>query len=79
MKNIETDCDASLSQDKSLPTNAFLVEYQLDGLTKFDIVASAKKSEIFDHYWDHYRNDLVNITQCEGRISPKLYNYKPKT
>lgn len=79
MKNIETDCDASLSQDKSLPTNAFLIEYKLDGMTKFDIAASAKKSEIFDHYYDNYRHDLVNITQCEGRISPRLYNFKPKT
>ena len=79
MKSLETDCDASLSQDKGLPTNAFLIEYKLDGMTKFDIVMASKKSEIFDHYWDHYRNDLVNITQCEGRISPKLYNYKPKT
>ncbi len=79
MKTIETDCDNALSQDKTLPTNAFLIEYTLDGMTKFDIVMAGKKSEIFDHYWDNYRHDLLNITQCDGRISPKLYNYTPKS
>jgi len=76
IKIIETDCDPSISEDKSLPTNAFLVEYLQDGLTHFDIVTCQKQVEIFDEYWDKYKKDLINITQSQGRINPKLWGYK---
>jgi len=79
MKFIHTDCDAALAQDRSLPTSAFLVEYLQDGMTHFDIVSAAKQADIFDHYWDNYRSDFKNITQAQGRISPKLWgNSAPK-
>ena len=74
MKILKTDCDPSLQDDKTLPVNAFLVEYLLDGMTKFDIASGNKQVDIFDHYWDLYRNDLVNMTQTEGRINPKMWN-----
>jgi hypothetical protein len=68
------DCDPSVAQDRSLPYTAYLVEYLQDGMTKFDLVMSGKRVEIFDHYWDLYRHDLISITQSEGRMNPKLYN-----
>jgi len=73
------DCDPSAAQDRSLPYTAYLVEYLQDGMTHFDIVISGKKSEIFDHYWDNYRNDFVTFTQTEGRVNPKLWNDPTKT
>jgi hypothetical protein len=73
---IQSDCDPSISEDKSLPTNAFLVEYLQDGSTHFDIVTCQKQVEIFDEYWDKYKKDLINITQSQGRINPKLWGYK---
>ena len=73
---IHSDCDPSISEDKTLPSNAFLVEYLQDGITHFDIVSCQKKVEIFDEYWDKYKKDLINITQTEGRINPKLWGYK---
>ncbi len=74
MKTIYSDCDPSVREERTLPTNAFIVEYLQDTITKFDVVMSSKQVDIFDHYWDNYRSDLKNITQCEGRISPRLYN-----
>ena len=74
IKIIHEDCDPSLSKDTSLPYTAYLIEYTVDGLTKFDIVVSSKKVDIFDHYWDHYRYDFINMRQTEGRINPKLWN-----
>lgn len=71
---IAEDCDPSSSQDRSLPSSAYLVEYNVEGISKFDIVTTGKKVEIFDEYYDKYKKDLVNITQAEGRISPKLWN-----
>lgn len=78
IKILFEDCDPSLSQDRSLPYTAYLIEYTLDGMTKFDIAVGAKKVDIFDHYWDHYRHDFVNMTQTEGRMNPKLYGAQQK-
>ena len=76
LKVINTDCDPTLSEDRSLPSNAYLVEYLQDGVTHFDIVSCQKMVEIFDEYYDKYKKDLINITQTEGRINPKLWGYK---
>jgi hypothetical protein len=73
MKMILQDCDPSASADKSLPYTTYLVEYLQDGITKFDIVSSSKKVDIFDHYYDNYRGDFINMTQTEGRINPRLW------
>ena len=73
MKIIHRDCDPTLANDKTLPYTAYLVEYLQDGMTKFDIVVSAKRVEIFDHYWDNYRHDFKNMTQTDGRANPKLW------
>ena len=78
MNFIHKDCDPSLAQDRSLPHTAYLVEYLQDGMTHFDIVMANKRVEIFDHYWDRYREDLIRMTQTEGRMNPKLYNQPKK-
>ncbi len=75
IKVINADCDPTLSEDKSLPSNAYLVEYLQDGATHFDIVTCGKQVEIFDEYYDKYKKDFINITQTEGRINPKLWGY----
>ena len=71
---LHQDCDPSLAQDPGLPYTSYLVEYLQDGMTKFDIVIGNKKVDIFDHYWDNYRNDFVTMNQTEGRVNPKLWN-----
>ena len=73
-KIIHKDCDPSLAEDRSLPYTTYLVEYLQDGMTKFDIASGNKRVDIFDHYWDNYRHDLINMTQTEGRTNPKLCN-----
>lgn len=77
-KIIHEDCDPTLAQDRTLPNNAFLIEYLQDGMTRFDIAMAAKQVDIFDDYWDKYRHDFVTMTQTEGRINPKLWGNKPK-
>ena len=79
IKIIHEDCDPSISQDKSLPYTAYLIEYMVDGLTKFDIAIAPKRVDIFDHYWDYYRHDFVNMTQTEGRVNPKMWGNEPKS
>jgi len=73
-KILHEDCDPALSQDRSLPYTAFLVEYMQGDVSKFDIVTAPKQVDIFDDYWDKYGNDFVNMTQTEGRVNPKMWN-----
>ena len=73
IKIIHAECDASLAEDKSLPYNTFLVEYLQDGITKFDLVSSSKKVDIFDHYYDNYRSDFIKMTQTQGRVNPRTW------
>jgi len=78
VKIIHEDCDPSLSEDRSLPTNAFMVEYVQGETSHFDIVMSGKVVDIFDYYYDKHKKDLVNITHAEGRIRPNLWGSKTK-
>lgn len=69
-------CDPSLADDRSLPYTSFLVTYKLDGQVCYDIVIANKKTDVFDHYWDHFRSDFITFVQTEGRVNPKLWTPK---
>lgn len=77
MKILYEDCDPDKAQDKSLPYTAYLVEYKVDGVSHYDLVVGKKRTDIFDSYWDKYKNDFVTMTQSEGRVNPKLWGIKP--
>tara|TARA_Y100000004_G_scaffold186555_1_gene238240 strand:+ start:450 stop:704 length:255 start_codon:yes stop_codon:yes gene_type:complete len=69
---IHANCDPELAKDRSLPNTAHLVEFDDGNGVVYDIVTAAKKVDIFDYYWDKYRN-LKSMTQAEGRVSAKLW------
>ena len=73
IKILHQDCDPTIAQDKTLPQTAYLVEYLVDGMTKFDLVIGAKKVDIFDYYYDNYKKDLLDINQSAGTSNPKLW------
>jgi hypothetical protein len=74
---INAKCDPQASQDKTLPTNSYLVEYEDEGgVLLHDIVITDKQADVFDHYYDKYKKDFVFISQTEGRINPRLWNPK---
>ena len=80
MRVLHENCDPELAQDKSLPSNAYIIEYKSEGTSCFDIVSAAKQSEIFDAYWDKHRDNFVTMKQAEGRVNPKMWgNEPPKT
>jgi hypothetical protein len=74
MKIIHKDCDPSVADDRSLPYSTYLVTYKLDGMIHHDLVITDKKVDIFDYYWDRYREDLISFKQSEGRSNPKLWD-----
>ena len=73
IKILQEDCDVKLADDKSLPNTCFVVEYYKDDGKKYDLVISTKKVDIFDHYYDNYSSDFINMTQTQGRINPRTW------
>ena len=78
MKILHQNCDPSLADDRTLPYNAYLVTYEIDGAITYDLVIPDKQVEIFDYYWDRYREGLKGWKQSEGRVNPKLWGNAPK-
>ena len=72
MKILFEDCGPEPAEDRGLPNNSFLIEYKLDGISHYDIAAAAKQSEIFDHYYDKYKN-VKALVQSKGIVNPKLW------
>ncbi len=74
MKILHKQCDKSLSKDKTLPRNSYVVKYLLEKEIKYDIVQSGSRVEIFDFYYDTYgKGSLMEISWTEGTINPRLY------
>lgn len=73
MKILHHNCDPELAKDRSLPYTAYLVTYEIDGALAYDLVIPDKQVEIFDYYWDRYREGLKGWKQSEGRVNPKLW------
>lgn len=78
MKILHQNCDPELANDKTLPYNSYLVTYEIDGALAYDLVITNKKVDIFDYYWDKYREDLKRFKQTEGRVNPKLWGVQTK-
>jgi hypothetical protein len=78
IKILHQNCDPQLANDRGLPYNAYLVHYSIDDSLCYDIVIANKKVDIFDYYWDRYREGLMWYKQSEGRINPKFWDISPK-
>jgi hypothetical protein len=78
MQVLHQNCDPELANDRSLPYTAYIVTYEIDGAIAYDLVIPDKKVEIFDYYWDRYREGLKGWKQSEGRINPRLWGVEKK-
>jgi|TARA_A100001388_G_scaffold219124_1_gene169753 ribosomal protein L21E len=74
---LHEDCDPTVAEDRSLPYTAYLVQYKDNDKVKFDISTAAKRVDIFDYYWDKFRS-VMNMTQTQGRVNPKLWGNSEK-
>ena len=73
MKVIKENCDPKDAQDKSLPYTAYLVEYKVDGKERYDISIAQKAVDLFDYYYDLYKENFVSMMQAEGRVAPNMW------
>lgn len=78
MRILHQNCDPEVANDRSLPYSAYLVTYEIDGALAYDLVIPDKQVEIFDYYWDRYREGLKGWKQSEGRVNPKLWGNQTK-
>jgi hypothetical protein len=80
VKIIHEDCDLEVHNTRDLPYNSYIVTYINDAGKKcYDIAQPRKQMEIFDYYWDKYREKfLPPWYQSEGRVNPKLWGNNEK-
>ena len=82
IKVLHEKCDPKLAQDKKLPYTAYLVEYvdKENGEDKvfYDITLCQKQVDMFDHYYDKYKQGLKSFKQTAGQVNPKQWNPEPE-
>ena len=69
---IHEKCDLEKHNNIKLPYTAYVVQYEVEGNLVHDIAMAQKAVDIFDHYYDKYKNVLA-IVQSDGKVPPKLW------
>ena len=70
---IKTGCTPDAAEDKTLPTNAYLLELKKDGETWFDVVMGESVG-IFDTYYDLFGNVMQKMSYTKGTRQPATFN-----
>jgi hypothetical protein len=66
-----------LAKDPTLPSDAYLVYYEVDGNVRMDVCRGSRKVDIFDLYYDKFGpGSLKKICWGYGKKNPKLWGYK---
>ena len=80
---LNINCDKELSENRALPTNAWIVTYldtkkDSDELVECHDIVMGVKIDIFNCYYDKLRDGkrIKNIGWCNGGISPPLFDKK---
>ena len=74
---LQERCTRQDAKNKQLPLDSHLVTYEIDGNVFHDIIKTSRKVGIFDMYYDKFGNCLKSIEWTDGRVSPRLWGYKP--
>tara|TARA_A100001201_G_C4095329_1_gene203529 strand:+ start:3357 stop:3707 length:351 start_codon:yes stop_codon:yes gene_type:complete len=61
---------------KECPNDAHIIKYEVDGETRYDLTRSQKVVNIFNMYWDKFRDGLKSIEYGKGAYNPKLWGAK---
>ena len=71
---IHEKCEKKVADDKKLPKSSYLVTYVEKDKMTYDIVIADSRVEIFDNYWDKYKEGLQDISWTSGNSNPKTWN-----
>ena len=69
-------CQQDKANDKKLPSDSFIVSYEHDKELKYDIVRASAFVDVFDSYYDKYKN-VKGIEYGSGTIPPNRFGLKP--
>jgi hypothetical protein len=74
---LQERCKKEDSKNNQLPVDSYLITYMIDENICHDIVRTSKRVNVFDMYYDKFKDSLQSIEWTNGRISPRLWGYKP--
>ena len=66
-------CPLDKASDKKLPSDSFIVSYDQDKELKYEIVRAAAQVDVFDAYYDKYKN-VKSIQWTQGIVHPRTYD-----
>ena len=69
MQVIHEKCEKKAADDKKLPKSSYLVTYVAEEKLTYDIVLADSRVEIFDHYYDKYKEGLQSIGWTLGTMN----------
>ena len=71
---IKENCNQEEMSDKTLPSDAYVVTYKIEGRLRNDLVRCHAKVNIFDMYYDKFGGDsIISIEYGPGTVSPKIW------
>ena len=73
MQVIHEKCELGKAEDKKLSSDSFVVSYNDKEELKYDIVRASAQVDVFDHYYDTYKN-VQQISWTKGIVNPKTYD-----
>ena len=76
MDILHEKCEKDKATDKKLPTDSFLVTYKVEDEIRYDVTRAGSVNEIFDHYYDKYKN-VQGIAWTNGIVSPRSFGNRP--
>ena len=77
IKLVFEKCQRDKANDKKLPSDSFIVSYEHDKELKYDIVRASAFVDVFDSYYDKYKN-VKGIEWTKGIVHPKTYDGQTK-
>ena len=71
---LKENCNQEELSDKSWPSDAYIVTYEIDDGVRKDLVRCHAKVNIFDMYFDKFgASSIVSIEYGPGIVSPKTW------
>ena len=71
---VKENCNQEEMKDKSLPSDAYIVTYKIEGGVRHDLVRCHAKVNIFDMYYDKFGGDsIISIEYGPGTVNPKIW------
>ncbi len=73
VKILKQDCKKDEAEDKTLPYTCYMITYKVDGVEKHDLAMAGKQVDLFDYYYDLYKENFVTMAQSGGRVAPGMW------